>query len=124
MNCTASVRKIGDVAVVDLNGRFTIADSPGLIRGTVAETLESGTRNILLNLEHVTYLDSAAGIGELISSYSSAVRQDARLKLLHTGKNIDKVLHLTHLDTIFEMFDDEETAIKSFRNLNAGARTE
>jgi anti-sigma B factor antagonist len=115
MNCTATVRRVGEVTVVDLNGRFTIADAPGLIRGTVVGALESGTRNILLNLAQVTYLDSAAGIGELVGSYTSAVRQGACLKLVHADKNIAHVLHLTRLDDVFEMFDDEEAAIHSFR---------
>jgi anti-sigma B factor antagonist len=114
MNCTATVRKVGDVAIIDLIGRFTISDAQGLIRGTVSGALESGTRNILLNLARVTYLDSAAGIGELVSSYTSAVRQGARLKLLHAGKNIDHVLHLTRLHTLFEIYDDEDAAIGSF----------
>jgi len=114
MNCTATLRKVGDVTIVDLSGKFTICDEPGLIRGTVAGALESGARNILLNLARVTYLDSAAGIGELVSSYMSAVRQGARLKLLHAGKNIGHVLHLTRLHTIFEIYDDEDAAIGSF----------
>ena len=116
MNCMATVRRVGDVTVVDLNGRFTIANAPGLIRSTVVGALESGTRSILLNLAQVTYLDSAAGIGELVGSYTSAVRQGACLKLVHADKNIAHVLRLTRLDAVFEMFDDEEAAINSFRD--------
>ncbi len=115
MNCMATVRRVGDVTVVDLNGRFTIADAPGLIRSTVVGALESGSRNVLLNLAQVTYLDSAAGIGELVGSYTSAVRQGACLKLVHADKNIAHVLHLTRLDNVFEMYDNEEAAINSFR---------
>jgi anti-sigma B factor antagonist len=116
MNCMATVRRVGDVTVVDLNGKFTIANAPGLIRNTVVGALESGTRSILLNLAQVTYLDTAAGIGELVGSYTSAVRQGACLKLVHADKNIARVLHLTRLDAVFEMFDDEEAAINSFRD--------
>jgi len=115
MSCTATIRSVGGVAVVDLRGRFTMADAPGLIRGTVAGALESGSRNILLNLAQVTYLDSAAGLGELVSSYMSAVRQGAQLKLLHADKNIDYVLHLTRLHTVFEIYDDEDAAVRSFQ---------
>ena len=115
MSCTATVRRVGDVAIVDLSGRFTIADASGLIRGTVAGALESGDRNILLNLAQVAYMDSAAGIGELVSSYTRATRLGARLKLLHFGKNIHYVLHLLRLDNVFEIYDDEAAAIKSYR---------
>jgi len=115
MNCTTIVRDVGDVTIVDLIGRFTLADSPGRIRGTVAGVLESGRRKILLNLAQVSLMDSAAGIGELICSYTSAVRQGGRLKLLLAGKHIDHVLHLTRLHTIFEIYDDEDAAVRSFR---------
>jgi len=121
MNCTAVVRKIGDVAIVDLSGQLTIEKAPGLIRRTVADILESGTRNILMNLAQVTYMDSAAGIGELASSYSSAVRRGARLKLLRAGRNVHHVLQLTRLDTIFEIYIDEDAAIRSFRELSTDA---
>ena len=124
MNCTAAVRKIGDVAIVDLSGQFTIEKAPGLIRRTVADVLESGTRNILMNLAQVNYMDSAAGIGELASSYSSAVHRGARLKLLHAGRNVCHVLQLTRLDTIFEMYIDEDAAIRSFRELSTHADAE
>ena len=113
--CTATVRTVGDVTVVDLDGRFTIAESPGLIGRAVAGALESGTRKILLNLARVTYLDSAAGLGELAGSYARAVRSGACLKLVHPDKNIARVLHLTRLDDVFELFEDEEAAINSFR---------
>jgi len=114
MDCTATVRKVGDVAIVDLSGKFTITDAPGLIRGAVIGTLESGTRNIVLNLAQVSYLDSAAGIGELVSSYTSTLRQGGQLRLLHADKNIAYILHLTRLNSLFKMYDDEDAAIRSF----------
>ena len=120
MNCTTSVRKVGDVAIVDLSGRFTVADVPGRIRDTVAGTLDAGARNVLLNLAEVTLMDSAAGIGELVSSYTSAVRLGGRLKLLHVNRNIFHVLQITRLNTIFEMYDDENAAVGSFQTLNPG----
>ncbi len=114
MNCSAAVRHAGGVAIVDLSGKFTVSDAPGLIRGTIANILESGTRNILINVAHVTYLDSAAGIGELVGSYTSALRMGAQLKLLHPDKRISYILHLLRLDTVFEIFQDEDAAIRSF----------
>jgi len=124
MKCTAVVRKIDDVAIVDLTGEFTIEKAPGLIRRTVGDVLDAGARNILMNLAQVTYMDSAAGVGELVSSYSSAVRRGARLKLLNAGRNIIHVLQLTRLDSVFEMYIDEDAAIRSFRQFGTHAGTE
>jgi anti-sigma B factor antagonist len=118
MNCTTKVRRVGDVAIVDLSGRFTLADAPGHIRDTVAGALESGARHILLNLAEVTLMDSAAGIGELVSSYTRAVRQGGRLKLLHVNKHISHILEITHLNTIFEMYDNEDAAVGSFQTFS------
>ncbi len=120
MNCSAAVRRIGEVAIVDLNGTFTLSNAPGFIHSTVAEILESGTRCILINVARVTYLDSAAGIGELISSYTSTVRKGGQLKLLNPDKRISYVLHLLRLDSVFEIHHDESAALSSFRHPKAG----
>jgi anti-sigma B factor antagonist len=120
MNCTAGIRRVGDVAIVDLRGRFTLSDAPGRIRDTVASALESGARNILLNLAEVTLMDSAAGIGELVISYTRALRQGGRLKLLNANKHISRVLQITRLDTIFEMYENEDAAVGSFQASSKG----
>ena len=114
MGCTATVRKTGEVAIVDLSGRFMTGMATGIIRDTVRNLLKSGERQILLNLKEVTYLDSAAGISELVSSYTTALTQGAQLKLLRAGKRVDYVLHVVRLDRVFEIYDDEETAVRSF----------
>ena len=114
MSCLAKVRRLDGVVVVDLSGRFTVGDATGVIRDAVAALLQSGEQCILLNLADVTHIDSAAGIGELVSSYTSAVRQGARVKLLRAGKRVDYVLHVVGLDRVFEIFDDEDAAVRSF----------
>jgi anti-sigma B factor antagonist len=124
MNCTTRVRNVGDVAIIDLNGRFTLADAPGRIRYTVASALESGARNILLNLAEVTLMDSAAGIGELVFSYTRTMRQGGRLKLMHVNKHISHVLQITRLNTVFEIYDNEEAAVGSFQAFSTSPRFE
>jgi anti-sigma B factor antagonist len=91
-----------------------MTESPGMIRGTVADLLASGRKRIVLDLANVTYLDSAAGIGELVSSYTSALRQGAQLRLLRAGKNVDRVLRIVGLHNVFEIYDDEASALNSF----------
>ncbi|MGA2601539.1 MAG: STAS domain-containing protein [Bryobacteraceae bacterium] len=114
MSCTVTTRDLNNVTIVVLSGRFTMTESPGMIRGTVADLLASGRKRIVLDLAGVTYLDSAAGIGELVSSYTSALKQGAQLRLLRAGKNVDRVLRIVGLHNVFEIYDDEVSAISSF----------
>jgi len=114
MNRATTLREVDNVTIVALSGKFTLGDAPGVIRGVVVNLLGTGQTNILLDLSKVTYLDSAAGIGELVSSYTTALRQGAQLKLLRPGKNVDRVLRVVGLHTIFEIFEDEDLAVRSF----------
>ncbi len=114
MTCTASHRTAGSIAIVDLKGKFTFGPGSGVIRGAVSEVLDKGCNRILLNLADVAYLDSAAGIGELVSSYTTVTRRGGQLKLLKPGKYVLESLHITRLHTVFELFDDEAQALRSF----------
>ncbi len=114
MSCKVSVRKSGDVAILDLEGRFTLADAAGVIRGAVQRLSDGGSRHILINLAGVNHMDSAAGLGELIGSYTLVSGRGGQLKLLHANKNVMDVLHVTRLDTVFEIHEDEEAAVRSF----------
>jgi len=114
MSCTASIRKNRDVAIVDLSGRFTAGPATGVIREAVAGLLKAGELNIILNLADVTYLDSAAGIGELVASYISTRKVGGHVKLLRPGRNVQNVLHIVRLDRVFETYGDEDEAIRSF----------
>ena len=122
VSCSAKTRELGNVTIVELAGKFTMSDSSGVIWHAVADLLGAGRKNILLELSKVTYLDSAAGIGELVRSYTTALRQGAQVKLLRVGKNVGRVLHITGLHKVFEIFDDETTAARSFPE-SAPART-
>lgn len=121
MSCTANVRELEDISIVELAGRFTLTDASGVIRGTISDLLGAGRKKIVLELSNVIYLDSAAGIGELVSSYTTALRQGAQLKLLHPGKNVDRVLRIVGLQNIFEIFEDEGAAVRSFTNVQKEA---
>lgn len=92
-----------------------MTEAPGMIRGAVGDLLKAGRKQIILDLSGVTYLDSAAGIGELVGSYTSALRQEACVKLLHPGKNVDRVLRIVGLHNVFEIYDDEQAALDSFK---------
>src|SRR5581483_689183 len=121
MSCTANLRKADGVTIIDLGGRFIIGDGTGVIAEAVREVLRTGERNILLNLEQVTYLDSAAGVGGLVAGYTTATKEGAKLKLLRPGKRVDYVLQVVGLYRVFETYDDEAAAIRSFQTAATAA---
>jgi anti-sigma B factor antagonist len=109
----AKVREIGSVSVVDLSGKITIGAGDVQLREAVVELLEKGSKNVLLNLERVSYMDSA-GIGELVACYKRAKERDGVVKLVNpTGKVYD-LLQLTKLEEIFDVYRDEKEALVSF----------
>lgn len=108
------VRTVGDVKVMDCSGKITLGEGTMSIRTTVRKFLDSGAKKILLNLGDVSYIDSS-GIGELVSTYTSALNSGSRLKLLNLTSRIQQLLAITKLLTVFETFEDEKAALASFQ---------
>ncbi len=121
MSIKANVRQAGDVAVVDLAGRITLGEGSGLVRNTIKDLLNSGKKNILLNLKDVTYLDSA-GLGEVVGAYASVTNAQGNIKLLHPQGKVRDVLQVTKLYTVFVSFEDEQEALRSFVSAASGNR--
>src|SRR4030095_8237294 len=107
------VRNVGDVAVVDLTGKITIGEGDVVLREEVNKLLESDVKKVLLNLNGVTYMDSA-GIGELVACYKRAAEAGARLKLLNPSGRVSDLLSLTKLQQVFDIYKDEKEALVSF----------
>jgi anti-sigma B factor antagonist len=107
------VRNVGDVAVVDLTGKITIGEGDVVLREEVNKLLESDVKKVLLNLNGVTYMDSA-GIGELVACYKRAAEAGARLKLLNPSGRVSDLLSLTKLQQVFDIYNDEKDALVSF----------
>jgi len=107
------VRNIGKVAVIDLSGKITIGEGDVILREEVNKLLESDHKSILLNLDKVTYMDSA-GIGELVACFKRSSEAGARLKLLNPSGRVSDLLSLTKLQQVFEIFADEKEALVSF----------
>ena len=101
------------VVLVDLAGRITLGQGSVQLRDVVAELLAEGTTRIVLNLAAVHYVDSS-GIGELVSRHMTARHAGGRLILLHLPQKIRDLLQITKLLSLFEVYDDEETALASF----------
>jgi anti-sigma B factor antagonist len=106
-------RAVGDVVVLDLKGRVTLGDGDELLKDKVNSLVNRGFKKIVLNLAEVPYVDSA-GLGEIVRTYTTVSRQGGSLKLLNLTKRISDLLSITKLLTVFETFDAEDEAIKSF----------
>jgi anti-sigma B factor antagonist len=109
----ATVRQIGSVSVVDISGKITIGEGDVLLRNRFQELLDKGQKSILLNLEKVSYMDSA-GIGELVACYKRAKERNGIVKLLNPSGKVYDLLQLTKLEEVFETFRDEREALVSF----------
>jgi anti-sigma B factor antagonist len=109
----SSTRKVDGVVIVDLSGRITLGEGSVVLRDTVKDITSKGEKKILLNLGDVTYIDSS-GIGELVSAFTSVRNAGGELKLLNLTKKVHDLLQITKLYTVFDIQDDESSAIKAF----------
>jgi anti-sigma B factor antagonist len=107
-------RAVGGVTILDLQGKMLIGEGDELLREKINQLVENGTEKILLNLAEVPYVDSA-GLGEIVRCYTTVSRKNGKLKLLHLTKRIHDLLSITKLLTVFETYDTEEEAVKSFK---------
>ena len=114
MTMKANNRQVGGINVVDMSGRITLGEGSVVLREAVKDLLAKGQKKILLNLGDVTYIDSS-GIGELVSAFTSVRNQGGELKLLNLTKKVHDLLQITKLYTVFDIKDDEASAIQSFK---------
>jgi len=110
----ATTREVGAITLVDLSGRISLGEGSALLRKTIRDLLEGGSNKILLNLGDVNYVDSS-GIGELVSGFTAVRSRGGELKLLHLTKKVHDLLQITKLFTVFDVYTDEPTAVRSFQ---------
>jgi anti-sigma B factor antagonist len=108
-----STRLVNNVLIVDTIGELRLGEGTDVLRNVIRDQLEHGYKNILLNLRDVRHIDSA-GVGELMSCYTSVRNQGGQLKLMNLSKNVHNLLQITKLYTIFEVAEDEATAVASY----------
>ncbi len=114
MNLRATARESGNAIVIDLSGRITLGEGSALLRQMIRENLGKGYKKIILNLGDVNYIDSS-GIGELVSGYTTVKSQGGELKLLNLTRRVHDLLQITKLFTVFDVYSDERTAVRSFQ---------
>ena len=109
-----STRQVDGVTILDMSGRITLGEGSVQLRDAVRDLLSKGQKHILLNLGDVTYIDSS-GIGELVSAFTTAKNQGGELKLLNLPRKVHDLLQITKLYTVFDVKDDEASAIASYK---------
>ncbi|HWD97382.1 MAG TPA: STAS domain-containing protein [Bryobacteraceae bacterium] len=119
MALTAKVRRVGNVAIVDLTGKVTLGENTGILRDELRSLLSQGNKDIILNMAGVSYVDSA-GLGELVGAYTTATNQGGAVKLLHLQGKMKDLMQITKLHTIFPAYEDEQAAVNSFGTATAG----
>jgi anti-sigma B factor antagonist len=107
-------RTVSDVTVLDLKGKMTLGEGDELLKDKINSLLASGKKKLVLNLEGVPYIDSA-GLGEIVRTYTTVSRQGGSLKLLNLTKRIEDLLSITKLLTVFDTYDNEAEAVKSYK---------
>ncbi len=114
---TISVRRKGQVHILDLGGKVTIGDGNVLLRKTFLDLLGEGAQLFVLNLHEVSFVDSA-GIGEMVACYKRAGERKGTVKILiERPSRAHDMFILSKLDQVFELFTDEDEAITSFIRL-------
>jgi anti-sigma B factor antagonist len=113
MSVKLTSRQVGDVTVIDAAGRITLGEGASAFRDMIRDLSAKGNKKLLLNLSEVSYIDSS-GIGELVSGFTTVTNHGGVLKLVGLNKRVKDLLQITKLYTVFEAYDDEAEAIRSF----------
>jgi len=108
-----AIRQVDGITILDLSGRITLGEGSITLRDSVHEVLAKGSKKILLNLGDTSYIDSS-GIGELVSAFTSVKNAGGELKLLNLTKKVHDLLQITKLYTVFDIWDNEASAIGAF----------
>ena len=114
MSVKLTSRQVGDVTVIDAAGRITLGEGASAFRDAIRDLSAKGAKKVLLNLAEVSYIDSS-GIGEMVSGFTTITNGGGQLKLLGLNKRVKDLLQITKLYTVFDAYDDEVNAVRSFR---------
>ena len=108
-----NARDVAHVTILDVRGRIVLGEEIHTLRDSVRNLIAEGKKKIILNLADVDYIDSS-GVGELVGAFTTVRNAGGELKLLNLTQKVHDVLHVTKLYTVFDIRDDEFTAVKSF----------
>jgi anti-sigma B factor antagonist len=120
MSLSINIRSNSGITVVDVSGRITMGDGAATLRETLRAMPREGHKRILLNLAETSNVDSS-GLGVLVGAFASIASHGGEIKLLNLTKRVKDLLLITKLFTVFEVFDDETLAVRSFSETAAVA---
>lgn len=103
----------GSVMILKIDGRIVLGDESNTFRERVKSLLAEGKTKIVLSMEHVTYIDSA-GLGALVAAHASTKAAGATLKMAQLGGMFAKIMQMTRLLTVFDVYPTEAEAVRSF----------
>jgi anti-sigma B factor antagonist len=109
-----SERNDGKVTVLNLSGKITLGEGDMLLKDKLHSLLNQGRKDVLLNLAQVSYVDSA-GLGAIVGAYTTMTREGGSLKLANITKKLQDLLSITKLLTVFDTFESEDEALRSYR---------
>ena len=101
------------VTILDLKGRITVGPEASALRERVAALVAASTKNLVLNLKNIDYIDST-GLGAVVMCATSMRKNQGNVRLLNLTKRNIELLIMTKLATVFEIFNDEQDAVNSF----------
>ena len=107
-------QRVAEVTILRLNGRLELDDGDLVLREHVDRLVAEGRVNVLIDMKDVTRMDSA-GIGMLVGKYMSVKRRGGTMRLLNLTDRTEKLMHVTRLETVFDIFDREDAALESFQ---------
>jgi anti-sigma B factor antagonist len=107
-------RVVDGITILDMAGRLVLDEGDATFREHITRLLDRGRMQIVLNLKDVSYIDSA-GVGVMVAKYLTVRRAGGDMKLLHLTPRSNRVMTITKLLTVFEAFDDEQEAVRSFK---------
>jgi anti-sigma B factor antagonist len=108
-----NVRQRDGVTILDLKGKITIGMGDVALRNAVQDAINGGSTKVVINLKDVTTIDSS-GVGELVSAFTTATNRGVKLSLANLPSKVSDILQITQLITVFDVFDSEDEAIRSF----------
>ncbi len=106
-------RDVGRITVIEIKSDSSDRGRYDDLRRVIHENLDAGRHQIVINLEECNWIDSL-GLGELIRLFVQVMRQGGGLKLANVSIKVKGLLTITKLDQVFEIYEDETSAIKSF----------
>ena len=113
MSARVKSRQVGEVTIIDLEGRITLGDGSNLMRDELRHLIGTNRKKILLNFAQVSYMDSS-GMGQLVAGFTTVTNQGGQLKLLNLSQRTKDLLNMARIASIFEIYDDEASAIVAF----------